>query len=125
MDASEAAATNVLLRAVLGMAGPEGLVISDDDAQRAARFLADRAHRALDGGLEGDVVATRWARRWRVVRPVCGRCSCVVEAEAWCASCGDELCGRCWGEGDEVFCDVCRHRRLSLLEDVLVTSGAL
>lgn len=49
MDASEAAATNVLLRTVLGMAGPEGVAISDDDAERAARFLADRAQRTLGG----------------------------------------------------------------------------
>ena len=125
MDASEAAATNVLLRAVLGMAGPEGVAISDDDAERAARFLAERAHRALGGGLEGVVVATRWAGRWRQVRPVCGRCSGNVGAEAWCEACGDELCGRCWGDGDEVLCEVCRHRRMSPYEDVPVTSGVL
>lgn len=124
MDASEAAATNVLLRAVLGMAGPEGVSVSDDDAQRAARFLAVRAHRASGEGLDGGVVAARWAGRWRSVRPVCGRCSRIVHADAWCEACGEELCGRCWGDGDEHFCDLCRHRRLSPFEDVHVTSGA-
>jgi hypothetical protein len=65
VDASEAAATNVLLRSVLGMAGPEGVAISDDDAGRAARFLAERAERALGGGLDVAAVAGRWAGRWR------------------------------------------------------------
>lgn len=125
MDASEAAATNVLLRAVLAMAGPEGVAISDDDAERAARFLAERAQRALGGGLDGATVATRWARRWRSVRPVCGRCSRIVAASVWCEACGEELCGRCWGDGDEFLCDVCRHRRTAPFEGVPVTCGAL
>jgi hypothetical protein len=125
VDASEAAATNVLLRAVLGMAGPEGVAISDDDAARAARFLAERAHRSLGDGLDAAVVASRWAGRWRSGRPACGRCSRIVHAEAWCEACGEELCGRCWGDGDEFLCDVCRHRRTSPFEDVPVTSGAL
>ena len=125
MDASEAAATNVLLRALLGMAGPEGVAINDDDADRAARFLADRAQRALGDGVDGAMVAARWGSRWRSVRPVCERCSRIVHAEAWCEACGDELCGRCWGDGAEFLCDVCRHRRLSPFDDVLVTNGAL
>lgn len=97
MDASEAAATNVLLRALLGMAGPEGVAIRDDDAERAARFLADRAQRTLGDGVDGAVVASQWGSRWRSVRP----------------------------EGDEFLCDVCRHRRIAPFDDVLVTSGVL
>ena len=125
MDASEAAATNVLLRALLGMIGPEGVAIRDDDAGRAARFLAERAQRALGDGVDGAVVASQWSSRWRSVRPVCERCSRIVHAEAACEACGEELCGRCWGDGDEFLCDVCRHRRISPFDDVLVTSGVL
>ena len=125
MDASEAAAANVLLRAVLGLAGPEGVPIGDDDAERAARFLAERAHRALGDGLDGGAVADRWTGRWRAARPTCGRCSRIVPAEAWCEACGEELCGRCWGDGDEFLCDVCRQRHMSPFEEVPVTSGAL
>lgn len=125
MDTNEPVAANIVLSATLGTAWPDGVAVDDDDAERAARFLAERAHRTLGDGLDTVAVATRWARRWRSVRPACGRRSRTVAASAWCEACGEELCGRCWGDCGEFLCDVCRCRRMSPFEDVPVTNGAL
>jgi hypothetical protein len=126
MNLSEAVATNILLRALLGMPGGEGVtVVSDEEAEEAARFLAERARNALGGGVDSLAVATRWARRFRWLSPACERCSRIVDGEAWCQGCGEELCPRCWGEGDEFLCEVCRYPSLRLIEDVEVTDGAL
>lgn len=128
MNLSEAVATNILLRALLGMPGGAGVTVvtvSDEEAEQAARFLAERARKALGGGVDSLAVATRWARRFRSVSPACERCSRIVDGEAWCQGCGEDLCPTCWGEGDEFLCEVCGHRSLRLIEDVEVTSGAL
>lgn len=48
MNLSEAVATNILLRALLGMPGGEGVTVvtvSDEEAEQAARFLAERARK--------------------------------------------------------------------------------
>jgi hypothetical protein len=123
MDMSEATATNLLLGAVLGMSAVGGVPVSDEDADRAAHFLANRAGRALERGLDGEAVAARWARRFRSGVPVCERCREVNDAAARCDGCGEALCLRCWDDGDDFVCAVCLHRRISPFEDVPVTSG--
>lgn len=125
MNLSEAVATNILLRALLGMPGDDGLPVSDEEAEQGARFLADRAHKALGGGVDRLAVATRWARRFRVARMACQRCSPIEDAPVWCQGCGEQLCAACWGKGDEFLCEVCRSRSLRLIQDVSVASGAL
>ena len=44
---SEAVATNILLRAFLGMPRGDGLTVSDEEAEQAARLQAERARKAL------------------------------------------------------------------------------
>lgn len=125
MDMTEAAATNVLLGAVLGTPPVDGVSIGEEAARRAAIFLATRAHEALRGGLEGEAVASRWARRFRSRIAVCEWCREVRETVASCLGCGEELCLRCWGDGNDRLCAVCQDRRSSTYEDVVVTSGLL
>lgn len=125
MNVSEAAATNVLLRALLGMPDAQGLVVTDEDAEQAARFLAERARKTLSEGVDGMTVNTRWARRFRSVSPICERCGSVLNGEAWCQACGEELCAPCWGTGDQFLCQACWSHRPPLIEDINVTSGAL
>jgi len=125
MNVSEATATHLLLGAVLGMSAVGAVPVSEEDAERAAQFLGNRAYRALDGGLDGEAVAARWARRFHSGIPVCERCREVRDATARCDGCGDALCVGCWGEGDDLFCGACRHRRLPAFEDVVVRSGVL
>src|SRR5947207_2921298 len=60
MNVSEATATNLLLGVVLGMSGVGAVPVSDEDAERAAQFLANRA--GSDGALDCEAVAARWAR---------------------------------------------------------------
>jgi hypothetical protein len=55
---------------------------------------------------------------------VCERCLKVEEATA-CVGCGEQLCMSCWGEGDDLHCGACRHRRRPAFEEVVVTSGVL
>ena len=138
MDLNEATATNVLLRALLGMPAVEGVLtpprevsawppegVSDEETRRAAVFLATLAHETLGGGLDGEAVASRWARRIRSGIAICEWCRQVRETVARCVGCGEELCLRCWADGDDLVCGVCRHRRRSAFEDVVVTSGVL
>jgi hypothetical protein len=79
----------------------------------------------LDGSLDGEAVAARWARRFHSGIPVCERCREVRDAAARCDGCGDALCQRCWGDGDALFCAACWHRRQPAFDDVVVTSGVL
>jgi hypothetical protein len=125
MNVSEAAATNLLLGVVLGMSGVGAVPVSDEDAERAAQFLGNRAGRASDGGLDSEAVAARWARRFHSGIPVCERCREVRDAAARCDGCGDALCEGCWADGDDLVCGVCRQRRRPPFEDVVVTSGVL
>ena len=125
MNVSEATATNLLLGAVLGRSAVGGVPVSDEDADRAAHFLANRSSGAPGGGLDGEAVAARWARRFHSGIPVCERCRDVRDAAARCDGCGDALCLRCWGDGDDWFCAPCWHRRQPAFEDVVVTSGVL
>ena len=74
MNVSEATATNLLLGAVLGMSAVGTVPVSDEDADRAAHYLGNRAHRALDGSPDAEAVAARWARRFQSGIPVCERC---------------------------------------------------
>jgi hypothetical protein len=122
MNVSEATATNLLLGAVLGMSAVGAVPVSDEDADRAAHFLANRA---LDGRLDGEAVAARWAQRFHSGIPVCERCSHIREAAARCDGCEEALCLACWGDGDELLCGVCRSRRWLPYEDVVITSGVL
>jgi hypothetical protein len=56
---------------------------------------------------------------------VCERCREFGEVAACCEGCAEQLCRRCWGDGNDLHCGVCRHRRLPPFEDVVVTSGVL
>jgi len=125
MNVSEATATHLLLGAVLGMSAVGGIPVSDEDVDRAAHFLGKRAYKVLDGGLDGEAVAARWARRFHSGIPVCERCREVRDAAARCDGCGDALCRVCWGDGDALFCAACWHRRQPAFEDVRVTNGLL
>ena len=122
---SEATATHLVLGAVLGMSAVGAVKVSDEDAEQAAHFLGNRAHRSLNGGLDGEAVAARWARRFQSGIPVCERCPDVRDAVARCDGCGDALCVRCWGDGDALFCAACWHRRQPAFDDVIVTRGVL
>jgi hypothetical protein len=125
MNVCEATATNLLLGAVLGMSAVGAVPVSDEDADRAARFLGNRAYKALDGGGDGEAVVARWARRFHSGIPVCERCPDVSDAAARCDGCGEALCLRCWGDGDALFCAACWHRRQPAFDDVIVTTGVL
>jgi hypothetical protein len=125
MNVSEATATNLLLGVVLGMSAVGAVPVSDEDARRAAHFHGNRAGKASDGELDGEVVAARWTRRFHSGIPVCERCREARDAAARCDGCGDALCAGCWGDGDDLFCGPCRHRRRPAFEDVVVTGGVL
>jgi hypothetical protein len=125
MNVSEATATNLLLGAMLGMSAVGTVPVSDEDADRAAHYLGNRAHRALDGSLDAEAVAARWARRFHSGIPVCERCREIRDAASRCDGCGEALCHRCWGDGDALFCAACWHRRQPAFDDVVVTSGVL
>jgi primosomal protein N' len=125
MNVCEATATNLLLGAVLGMSAVGAVPVSDEDAERAAHFLGNRAYKALDEELDGEAVAARWARRFHSGIPVCERCREVRDAAARCDGCGDALCLRCWGDGDKLFCAACWLRRQPAFEDVVVTNEVL
>ena len=125
MNVCEATATNLVLGAVLGMSAVGGVPVSDEDADRAAHFLANRSSRARDSGPDGEAVAARWARRFHSGIPVCERCREVRDAAARCDGCGDALCRQCWGDGDDLFCAACWHRRQPPFEGVVITSGVL
>jgi hypothetical protein len=125
MNVCEATATNLVLGAVLGMSAVGTVRISDEDAEQAAHFLGNRAYKVSDGGLDGEAVEARWARRFHSGIPVCERCPDVNDAVARCDGCGDALCRRCWGDGDSLFCAACWHRRRPAFDDVIVRSGLL
>jgi hypothetical protein len=125
MNVSEAVATNILLRAVLAMPAGRGAPVGEEEVERAARFLAGRAYRALGGGLDGEAVALRWAKRFRPLTPLCERCGQGRAVPGSCEGCGEELCVQCWGDPDNLLCGACRHRRRPAYEDVRVTSGVL
>jgi hypothetical protein len=69
-------------------------------------------------------VTSRAARSFEAGTPGCERCRTVGVA-GWCDGCGEQLCLRCWGDGDALFCGVCWHRRLPAFEDVVATTGVL
>jgi hypothetical protein len=123
MNVSEVTATNLLLGVVLGMSGVGAVPVNDEDAERAAQFLGNRA--GSDGALDSEAVAARWERRFHSGIPVCERCRDVRDAAARCDGCGDALCEGCWGDGDALVCGVCRYRRRPPFEDVVVTRGVL
>jgi hypothetical protein len=125
MNVCEATATHLVLGAVLGMSAVGAVPMSNEDAEQAAHFLGNRAYKALDGGLDGEAVTARWARRFHSGIPVCERCTDVKDAVARCDGCADALCSRCWGDGDTLFCAACWHRRRPAFDDVIVTSGIL
>jgi hypothetical protein len=125
MNVSEATATKVLLGAVLGMPAVEGIPAGDEATRQAAVFLATLAHETLGGGLDAEAVASRWARRIRSGIAICEWCREVRETVARCVGCGEELCLRCWADGNDLLCGVCRHRRRPAFDDVVVTSGVL
>ena len=125
MNVSEVAATNLLVGVVLGMSGVGAVPVNDEDAERAAQFLGNRAGKTSEGPLDGEAVAARWARRFHSGVPVCERCREVRDAAARCDGCGDALCKGCWGDGDALVCGACRYRRRPAFEDVVVTSGVL
>ena len=68
-------------------------------------------------------VDSRWARRSRARIGVCEWCRELSETVASCLGCADELCLRCWGEGNDRLCGVCRHRSVPVFDEVVVTSG--
>jgi len=122
MNVSEAPATNLVLGAVLGMSAVGTVWLSDEDAERAARFVG---HRAPDGERNAVAVTARWARRFHAGLPVCERCREVRDVAARCDGCGDALCPVCWGDGDAVFCAACWQRHRPVFDDVVVRTGVL
>ena len=125
MNVSEATATNLLLGAVLGMSAVGPVAVSDEDADRAAHYLGNRADKTSAGSLDGEAVEARWAHRFHSGIPVCERCRDIRDAAARCDGCGEALCHRCWGDGDALFCAPCWHRRQPAFDDVIITSGVL
>jgi hypothetical protein len=71
-----------------------------------------------------EALASGSARHFEAGASDCERCRTVGVA-GWCEGCGEQLCLRCWGDGDALFCGPCWHRRLPAIEDVVVTSGVL
>ena len=124
MNVSEATATNLLLGAVLGMSAVGSVHLSDEDVERAAHFLANRSREAVGGQLDCEAAA-RWTRRFHSGIPVCERCRELRDAAARCDGCGEALCLQCWGDGGDLLCGACWHRRQPAFEDVTVTSGVL
>lgn len=65
------------------------------------------------------------ARRFRSGIAICEWCREVRETVARCAGCAEELCLRCWGDGNDLLCGVCQHRRRPAFDDVVLKSGVL
>jgi len=72
-----------------------------------------------------EAVDSRWARRARAGIGVCEWCRELQETVASCLGCAEELCLRCWGEGNDRLCGVCRDRSAPVFDEVVITSGML